>query len=81
MNTNFEIGQIITMDNEDFYEIICISKNNSDGLRFDIKSLTNNFLLEGCWLWDAEWKSINNCKLYLRNKKLNKLNERIKKIF
>jgi len=59
VDMNFEIGKIITIDGIEKFEIIAIAENCSDGLRFDIKSTTNNgHVICGCWLWDAGWHCV-----------------------
>ena len=45
MDKNFEIGKIITIDNKEKWEIIAIAENCSDGLRFDIKSTTDDKII------------------------------------
>lgn len=59
-NREFTIGKIITTDGHEMFEIIAVTKNCYDGLRFNIKSTSNtSHILKGCWLWDAGWYCIN----------------------
>ena len=52
MYKTFEIGNTINIDDKEYWTIIGIAEDCSDGLRFDIRLNSNEkYILYGCWLW------------------------------